>query len=114
MASAAFARAQIARWIDSTVGQQLDQDRGESMTARRSTSGRFASVFVAALVAPTAAAANPAENDEAMIRAATRSGCMACHAILQTACRRSRRRGATSPSSTGTTPAHRSGSPASS
>ncbi|MEO8059198.1 MAG: c-type cytochrome [Burkholderiales bacterium] len=39
-------------------------------------------IAAALLVAASAARANPAENDEAMVRAATRSGCMACHGIL--------------------------------
>ncbi len=38
----------------------------------------------ALLVAATPACANPAENDAAMVRMATRSGCMACHSILPT------------------------------
>jgi len=41
---------------------------------------------VAALfVAATPARATPAENDAAMLKLATRSGCMACHSILPTA-----------------------------
>lgn len=39
-------------------------------------------ITAALLVATTFARANPAENDAAMVRLATRSGCMACHAIL--------------------------------
>ena len=39
-------------------------------------------ITAALLVGATAACANPAENDEAMVRTATRSGCMACHGIL--------------------------------
>ena len=34
------------------------------------------------LVGVTAARSNPVENDEAMVRTAARTGCMACHAIL--------------------------------
>ena len=41
-------------------------------------------ITAALLVGATAARANPAENDEAMVRTATRSGCMACHRILPT------------------------------
>jgi len=39
-----------------------------------------AAAFLAAT--PTPAHATPAENDEAMLRLATHSGCMACHSIL--------------------------------
>ena len=39
-------------------------------------------ITAAVLVAATVAHANPAENDEAMVRAATRSGCLTCHTIL--------------------------------
>lgn len=39
-------------------------------------------ITAALLVATTSARANPAENDEAMVRLATTSGCMACHSIL--------------------------------
>ena len=38
-------------------------------------------ITLALLVGATAAHANPAENDEAMVRTATASGCMACHRI---------------------------------
>jgi len=44
---------------------------------------RFA--VVALFVAATPARATPAENDAAMLKLATRSGCMACHSILPTA-----------------------------
>ena len=36
----------------------------------------------ALLVVAASARANPAENDEAMAKMASRSGCMACHSIL--------------------------------
>ena len=39
-------------------------------------------ITAALLVATTSARANRAENDEAMVRLATSSGCMACHSIL--------------------------------
>jgi cytochrome c len=35
-------------------------------------------------VATTSALGNPAENDEAMIKLATSSGCMTCHSVLPT------------------------------
>ena len=38
-------------------------------------------ITVAMLFGATAARGNPAENDEAMLRTATASGCMACHRI---------------------------------
>lgn len=41
-------------------------------------------ITAALLAVASAARANPAENDEAMVRMATRSGCMACHGILPT------------------------------
>jgi len=34
------------------------------------------------LVAPLPVRANPAENDVAMVKLATQSGCMACHSVL--------------------------------
>jgi cytochrome c len=40
---------------------------------------------VALVLGGGAVHANPAENDEAMLKFATRSGCMACHSILPTA-----------------------------
>jgi cytochrome c len=44
---------------------------------------RILSCAIAALcVATTSVQATPAENDEAMLRLATASGCMACHSIL--------------------------------
>jgi len=39
-------------------------------------------ITAALLVVTTSARGNPAENDAAMVRMATRSGCMACHGIL--------------------------------
>jgi cytochrome c len=46
---------------------------------------RFLSCAVAALLtAATSARANQAENDEAMLKLATTSGCMTCHTLLPT------------------------------
>jgi cytochrome c len=38
-------------------------------------------ILLAPLAAATVAMANPAENDAAMLKLATRSGCMACHTV---------------------------------
>ena len=71
---------------------------------------------MALAIAAAAVHATPAEYAETMFKLATERGCMACHSILPLSKRAdglpppSHRLGATSPSSTGMTPARRSGS----